>query len=208
MKIAIVGAGNVGASLGRRLAASGYEILFGVRPGKDLTDLLQQCQGRARATTVDDAVAGAGVVFLAVPAGAAVDAVAGSDLAGKVAVDCNNPLAWHGGPVWSPPAAGSVTAQLAAAYPAARWVKGFNTFGSEFHRDPALGSTSIDVHLAGDDAEAKATVAAIAERAGFAPVDCGPLRNAALLENLAVLWIHLALEEGHGRRIGFKMLKK
>lgn len=54
----------------------------------------------------------------------------------------------------SPPPEGSVTAQLAARYPEARWVKGFSTFGSDFHRDPSLDE-GIDVHLAGDDSEAK-----------------------------------------------------
>ena len=66
----------------------------------------------------------------------------------------------------------------------------------------------IDVHLAGDDSGAKAAVAEIAEQAGFTVVDCGPLRNAALLENLAVLWIHLAVTEGRGRFVGFKLLER
>ena len=101
-----------------------------------------------------------------------------------------------------------MTAQLAAAYPRARWVKGFNTFGAEFHRNPALADTVIDVHLASDDGDAKAQVSAVAERAGFTVIDAGPLRNAAVLENLAVLWIHLALVEGHGRLIGFKLLER
>ena len=101
-----------------------------------------------------------------------------------------------------------MTAQLAAAYPRARWVKGFNTFGAQFHRSPVLADTAIDVHLASDDPEAKSRVAGIAEHAGFAVVDAGPLRNAAVLENLAVLWIHLALVEGHGRFIGFELLER
>jgi hypothetical protein len=49
-------------------------------------------------------------------------------------------------------------------------------------------------------------VAAIARAAGFEPIDAGPLRNAAVLENLAMLWIHLAMVGGHGRQVGFKLL--
>ncbi len=205
MSIAIIGAGNVGANLGIRLTETGHEVVFGVRGDKDLEDLLDQCGGRASRATVADAVAGAEVVFLAVPAQAAVDALAGTELDGRVVVDCNNPVAWSDGPMWAPPPEGSVTAQLAAAYPRARCVKGFNTFGAEFHRDPSLGDAVIDVHLAADDTDAKARVAAIAEAAGYTVIDAGPLRNAALLENLAVLWIHLALNEGRGRFIGFKL---
>jgi predicted dinucleotide-binding enzyme len=130
------------------------------------------------------------------------------DISGKVLVDCNNPLKWDDGPVHTPPPEGSLTAALAKAFPMARVLKGFSTFGAEFHLDPKLGSTNIDVQLAGDDAEAKALVSSIASRAGFTPVDAGPLRNAALLESLAILWIHLAMRGGHGREIGFKLLKR
>ena len=208
MSIAIIGAGSVGANLGIRLAETGSEVVFGVRGDKDLSEVLAQCDGRASQTSVASAVSGAEVVFLAVPAEAAVDALAGTDLDGKIVVDCNNPLAWADGPTWAPPPEGSVTAQLAAAYPRARCVKGFNTFGAEFHRDPSLGDAPIDVHLAADDADAKARVAMISEAGGFAVIDAGPLRNAALLENLAVLWIHLAISEGRGRFIGFKLLER
>ena len=208
MNIAIIGAGNVGASLGIRLTEVGHDVVFGVRPGKDLSSVLEQCQGRASTAAVSEAVESAGLVFLAVPAEAAVQALVGTDLDGRIVVDCNNPVAWDDGPVWAPPPEGSVTAQLAAAYPQARWIKGFATFGYEFHRDPSIAGTVIDVHLAGDDAEAKAQVAELSRAAGYEVIDSGGLRNAALLENLAVLWIHLAGIEGRGRFIGFKLLER
>lgn len=68
--------------------------------------------------------------------------------------------------------------------------------------------TSVDVPLASDDAEAKALVSSIATKVGFTPIDAGPLRNAALLESLAVLWIHLAMKGGQGRHVAFKLLKR
>jgi len=207
-KIAIIGVGSVGAGLGERLATVGHEVVFGVRPGRDVEDLLSQCAGRAAAASVPDACDEGELIFLAVPASAAVMVLKEAPIAGKVVVDCNNPVEWDDGPVWSPPSEGSVTAQLAACYPEARWVKGFSTFGSDFHRDPSLGDQGIDVHLAGDDAEAKETLATISRGAGFHPVDVGPLRNAAALENLAVLWIHLALQGGHGRQIAFQLQRR
>lgn len=208
-RIAIVGAGNVGGNLGIRLAGSGYSLRFGVREGSDVKDVLAKCQGKAEASSVPEAAAWADVIFLAVPANAAVEAArAMGDLTGKVLVDCNNPLKWDDGPVHTPPPEGSITAALAKAFPKARVIKGFSTFGAEFHLDPKLGDSSIDVHLAGDDAEAKALVSSIATRAGFTPIDVGPLRNAGLVESLAILWIHLALRAGHGRQIGFKLFKR
>ncbi len=207
-KIAIIGVGSVGAALGERVATVGHEVVFGVRPGRDVTDLLSRCAGRATAAPVPEACEQGEVIFLAVPAETAADALVNAPTGGKVVVDCTNPVAWDDGPVWSPPPEGSVTAQLTARYPGARWVKGFATFGSDFHRDPSLGDGGVDVHLAGDDTEAKDIIAGIARGAGFHPVDVGPLRNAAALENLAVLWIHLARLGGHGRQIAFQLQRR
>ncbi|MCK6586781.1 MAG: hypothetical protein L6Q76_04260 [Polyangiaceae bacterium] len=128
--------------------------------------------------------------------------------AGKVLVDCNNSLRWDKGPVWNPPAEGSLTAAIAKAVPSARVVKAWNTFGAEFHADPTTSEGPADLYMAGDDAEAKALIAQIGESAGYRPVDAGPLRNAAVLENLAILWIHLALAGGQGRNFAFRMARR
>jgi predicted dinucleotide-binding enzyme len=205
-RVAIIGAGNVGGGLGVRLSNSGLSVKFGVKPGADVKALLAQCKD-ASASSSEEACAWGEVVFLALPGAVALDvarSLAGS-LAGKVVVDCNNPLVWKEGPVWSPPPEGSLAAAIAKAAPGARVLKGFNTFGAEFHRDPGLAGVPAMVPLAGDDADAKKLVMDVATRAGFAPVDAGPLRNAALLENLAILWIHLATVGGQGRAFTFVM---
>jgi NADPH-dependent F420 reductase len=209
-QIAIIGVGNVGGNLGVRLAHSGFPLRFGVKPDKDIHDLLARCDGKAKATSVAEAAAWADVIFLAVPYTAVVEvAKSAGDLKGKVLVDCSNPVAMSGtGPTLVANPAGSVTAMLAKAVPTARVVKAFNTFGAEFHLDPMIGGIPADVYMAGDDAAAKATVASIANRAGFAAIDAGPLRNAALLESLAILWIHLASKGNQGRHIAFKLLKR
>jgi 8-hydroxy-5-deazaflavin:NADPH oxidoreductase len=208
-KIAIIGAGNVGGGLGVRLSNSGLPVKFGVKPGSDVKDLLAQCKGATASASVE--VAGwADVVFLAVPGNVAVE-VAGSlagALQGKAVVDCNNPLVWKEGPVWSPPSEGSLAAAIAKVAPGARVVKGFNTFGAEFHKDPGRAGVPADVFLAGDDAGAKKLVMDVAKQAGFRPVDAGPLRNAAVLENVAMLWIHLATVGGQGRDFTFVMQRK
>jgi hypothetical protein len=208
-RIAIVGAGNVGGNLGILLARNGYSIRFGIREGSDANDVIAKCEGKAEGTSIPEAAKWADVIILAVPGNAFMEATqAMGDLSGKVLVDCNNPIKWDDGPVHTPPPEGSITAALAKAYPTARVVKAFNTFGAEFHLDPKVGNMSIDVQIAGDDAEAKALVSSIASRAGFTPVDVGLLRNAAHLESLAILWIHLALRAGHGRQVGFKLIKR
>jgi predicted dinucleotide-binding enzyme len=202
MNIAIIGAGKVGRALGGRLVASGLDVTFGLKDGADASGLAARSAPAAEAARLAD------VVFLAVPGDVAVAVARTLPLAGKVVVDCNNPVRWDAGPVWTPPPQGSLAAAIAHAAPGARVVKAFNQFGAEFHANPTLGATTADVYLAGDDAEAKQTVSSIAATAGFTPIDAGPLRNAAVLENLATLWIHLATVGGQGREVAFKLLHR
>jgi len=206
---AIIGAGRVGGHLGDRLAHAGYQVRLGVRHPAEATELRQRFADRAAVVGTQEAAAAADVIFLCVPAAHAVAASrALGDLEGKILVDCTNPVAWEDGPVLAPPAEGSVAQAIAAAVPGAKVVKGFNTFGAEVHRDPDLGGVAADVLLAGDDGLAKQRVSEIAAAIGFVPIDAGPLRNAGLLEALAVLWIHLATKGGRSREMAFKVLRR
>ncbi len=210
LRVAVIGAGSVGGNLGARLSASGMPVQFGVRAGTDTKALLARCAKDASAAEPAAAAAWGDVVFLALPADAAVDVARSlaKELEGKVVVDCTNPLTWKDGPVWAPPKEGSGAAAVAAAAPGARVVKGFNTFGAEFHLDPEhAGKPAAQVFLAGDDADAKSKVTAVATKGGFRVVDAGPMRNAAVLENLAILWIHLATVGKQGRAFVFAMQK-
>jgi NADPH-dependent F420 reductase len=206
-RISIIGAGNVGGGLGRTFAKAGLPVRFGVRPESDTKALLDACGPEASASAPAEAATWGEVVFLAVPGSVALEVAQSlkGELAGKIVVDCNNPLVWKEGPVWNPPAEGSLTAAIAKAAPGARVVKAFNTFGAEHHASPGLSGAPAQVFLASDDAGAKEVVSAIATKAGFAPVDSGPLRNAAVLENFAMLWIHLATVGGKGRDFAFAM---
>ncbi|HWB80060.1 MAG TPA: NAD(P)-binding domain-containing protein [Nannocystaceae bacterium] len=164
--------------------------------------------------TPADAARAADAIVLALPANVVVDVARGlGDLRGKIVIDANNPLrmeagAGRAGPVWNPPPEGSLAQALAAALPGARVIKAWNTFGHEFHADPRTAAGPVTVPIAGDDADAKADVAALAHRAGFAPLDCGPLRNASLLENLATLWVHLAMAGGQGRDVAWQLVRR
>jgi len=194
--IAIIGAGNVGSRLGKRLTDAGFKVVFGVREPKssDQSNHLAPAEAARRSD----------VLFLTVPAGAAVEAASAlGDLRDKIVVDCTNPLRFDNGPVWTPPSEGSQTAALAARLPGVTFVKGFNHFGAEVHENPIVNGVAADAYFAGDNGDAKARIMAIAARAGFRPFDAGPLRNAALLENMAVLWIHLATS-GLGRHFAFR----
>lgn len=203
--MAIVGDGNVGRALATRMLASGMTVRFGVRsPGETPVEKPDDALSQVPRVSIADAVRDADMVWLTVPAAAAVQALSGAPLRdGQLVVDCTNPVTWDNGPVLAPPPEGSVAAQLAAAYPGARVVKSFNHFGAEIHADPVLSHGPADVFVAGDDSVARARVIDVANAMGFMGCDAGPLRNASLLENLAVLWIHLATVGGQGRQFAF-----
>ena len=210
MKIAIIGAGNVGSALGRGWAAAGHEVVFGVRDPKDAKAqaVVQSTGGPARAATVRDAVAPSEVVALATPWPAAKDAVtAAGPLSGKILVDATNPLT----PDLSRLTVGHTTSaaeQVASWTPGAQVVKAFNTIGALHMTNPRFGDQRASMFLCGDDSTAKLTVASLAEALGFEPVDAGPLTQARLLEPLAMLWISMAYAYGQGTNIAFKLLRK
>src|SRR5438034_9367718 len=95
MKIGVIGAGNVGGTLGKALAAKGHQVFYGVRhPQDDKTRAVVKSTGAgAKAGTVAEAAAFGEAVLLATPWPATRDAVASAgDLTGKIVVDCTNPL--------------------------------------------------------------------------------------------------------------------
>jgi predicted dinucleotide-binding enzyme len=217
--IAVLGAGKVGQALATRLHEAGFHVWFGVREAPPLKDegapkrLLADAEPEPEPLPVPevprlgipDAVRHAGVVFVALPAAAARDVLVAAPLpAGVIVVDCTNPVRWENGPVLAPPAEGSMAAHLAAALPTVRVVKAFNHFGAEIQAEPAMAHGAADAYVAGDDAAAKADIIGLAGTLGFTGRDAGPLRNAALLEALAVLWIHLATVGGQGRQFAFR----
>lgn len=226
-EVAVIGPGNVGGDLGVRLANSGVSVTFGVRSGKEVARLSEAAEGNVKWAVPADAARAADAIVLALPANIVVEVARGlGDLRGKIVIDANNPLrmdtpvrnertgnvapdgATRAGPVWNPPPEGSLAQALAAALPGARVIKAWNTFGHEFHADPRTPAGPVTVPIAGDDADAKADVAALAHRAGFAPLDCGPLRNASLLENLATLWVHVAMAGGQGRDVVWQLVRR
>ncbi|MGH9397748.1 MAG: NADPH-dependent F420 reductase [Terriglobia bacterium] len=209
MKIGIIGAGNVGGTLGRRWAQGRHQVVFGVRDHSDpkLVQLLKEAGARAKAGSVTEAAAFGDVITLATPWAAVRSALeAAGDLAGKVLLDCTNPLK----PDMSALELGHVTSgaeQIAAWAHGAKVVKIFNTTGYDNMADPKYGDESAVMFYCGDDTNAKATAHQLAADLGFDAMDAGQLKEARLLEPYALLWIHLAMG-GQGRSIAFKLMRR
>ncbi len=210
MKIAIIGAGNVGGTLGKAWAKKGHDVMFGVRhPQDDKTrQLVQSIGAKARAGTVAEAAAFGEVVVLATPWQGTEAAVrAAGDLRGKIVIDCTNPL--------KPDVSGlEVGFTTSGAEQVAQWAKGakvfkaFNTTGFNIMADPVINGIRTVMFICGDDEAAKPVVLQLAGDIGFDAVDAGKLQQARLLEPWAMLWISLAFRGTVGRDFGFALLRR
>jgi predicted dinucleotide-binding enzyme len=208
MRIAVIGTGNVGATLGRRWAEAGHDVTFGTRDpaSQKVQQLLATIRGSAGVSLAKEAVDGADVVTLATPWPATEEVARDlGPLSGRVLLDCTNPLSNSLSLELGHSTSGG---EQVAAWSGARVVKIFNTTGSDNMADPSYGGQAATMFYCGDDFEAKKIAARLARDLGFDAVDAGPLANARLLEPLAALWIYLAYPGGQGRRIAFKLLRR
>ena len=212
MKIAIIGAGNVGGALGANWAQKGHEILFGVRDPKadKVQALLGKIGGKAKAMTPAEAAAAADVIVLSTPWPATEAALRSmGNLRGKIILDATNPLAR--GPdgisleIGHTTSAGEKVQGWAAG---ASVFKTLNTTGFGNMANPVFNGVKSVMFVAGDDAAAKPKVMQLVGDLGFDVIDAGPLRNARLLEAHAMLWIDLALARGQGRDFAFAILRR
>jgi predicted dinucleotide-binding enzyme len=210
MKIGIIGAGNVGGTLGRRWARAGHDIMFGVRNLQDpeLADLVKEAGKHAHVASVKEAAQSGEVVVLATPWPAAHDAVQNAgNLSGKVLLDCTNPIK----PDLSGLEIGHTTSageQVASWAPGARVVKIFNTTGFKNMENPRYPESPATMFYCGDDDAAKRTAHLLASDLGFDPIDAGTLTIARLLEPYAMLWIHLAHGQKLGMNIAFHLMRR
>jgi hypothetical protein len=121
-------------------------------------------------------------------------------LADKIIIDTTNPVGFGPEGVTMAPIDGpSGAALIAAAADGGRMVKTLNQVGFNIMASPSAGAATPVMFVAGDSAEAKSVAADLVGQLGFDAKDAGPLRNAAALEHLALLWIDQAMRGPNGR---------
>ncbi|HZQ44663.1 MAG TPA: NADPH-dependent F420 reductase [Acidobacteriaceae bacterium] len=199
MKIAVLGFGNVGGQLGKLWAKKGHEVTAGLREGSK--DRQKANDAGVAVATPADAVKDADVVVIALPWQAVEPAVKGLSLKGKVVIDAVNPL--NADLSVLVPEGGSATAAIAEWAKGARVVKAFNTIGAAL-----MGDSDFDMMYCGDDADAKRVVEGLIADTGMKPVDVGPLSNARYLEQVAGLWVDLAVKGRIKGAFGFNLVRK
>lgn len=189
--ISIIGLGTMARALAERALAGGNAVeMIGRDPAK--TQEAAASLGGATVGTPGTAPAG-DIVILAVPYASAAEVVSGygDALSGKIVIDITNPVAPDMTGLVTPEGSSGAQETAKAAPADAHVVKAFNTvFGNVLTAGAAEGR-SLDVFIAGDDAQAKKDVSAFVESLGLRPLDAGPLPMARALENAGLLEISL-----------------
>ena len=192
-RFGVLGSGDVGQALAKGFAANGSEVRIGTRsPGK----LAKFCKSTGiREGTFQEVAAWGEAVVLAVLGKAALEALdlAGPrNLKGKLVIDTTNPITDE------PPDDGviryftgpneSLMERLQRAHPDVRFVKAFNSVGSDLMIHPLLSGGPPTMFYCGNDSAAKAVVAHLLEQVGWEPADMGSAAAARAIEPLAQLW--------------------
>lgn len=202
MKIAILGAGNVGATLGKRFAEVGHEVFYGVRNPSELDE--KDLGGKVG--TVGEVAKQAEIILLAVPFASVEFALSESgDLTDKIIIDATNPLEFKDGglhlTLGFDTSGGEKVAEFAKG---GRVVKCFNQTGFANMAKPENSA----MFVCGNDADANEIVRKLAQEIGFDAINIGDLSKSRLLEPLAALWIHLAFSTDLKRDFAFSIVRK
>ena len=192
MKIAIIGKGNVGKSIGSGLTRSGHEVKFGHLDPKE---------------PVDKVAKWGEIIVLVVPHDATDKAIKTIDKFAdeKILIDVTNAI----GPemTYAAGCPNSASEEIQKMLPKTKVVKAFNTVFAKNQSSGKVGNQQLTAFIAGDAAEAKKTFMQLTREMGFDPVDCGSLKSARNLESMAILIINLAYELGMGTDMGFRLVK-
>ena len=195
MKIAVVGTGKIGGTLGRAFARAGHDVTFGSRSPQ--SDTGTPGDTAARVSDIAGAIDSADVVVLAVPGGAVAALVRehAEALGGKLVVDCANNIA-GGGPANSHDT-------ITAAAPGIRYARAFNSLGVENLTNPRYGTVVGDMFFSADESD-QGTVELLVEAVGLRPVYLGD-GTQELLDDLLRLWFTLSRRMGT-RHLAFKVV--
>lgn len=204
MKIAIIGSGNVGGALASGWAEAGHHITFGVRNKEEFKGNRLGNVKNIATSSIAEAVQKSDVIVLAaVPQ--AVESIVQSigDVHDKVIIDAMNSVRVKPDPY------ANTTEALVKLTNCKDIVKCFNTTGAENMRNPNYIGAGIDMFYAGDSDKAKQICEKLAKDLGFENIyNFGGSDKFNLLEQFALCWINLAMMQGYGRDIAFKVLKR
>jgi predicted dinucleotide-binding enzyme len=205
MKITVIGTGNVGGALATKWSEAGHEILLGVKDRENFKGKALLNNRNTTAHKVKEAVALSEVILIATPAYVAVEVAKSlGDTTGKVIIDSMNIVRGNG-----PDGFSNTSDAILANTQTNDLAKCFNTTGFNNMHDTNYQGQKIDAFTCGDSDKAKKIATMLALDAGFgACYDVGGNDKFQLMEQFAFFWINLAMMQGQGRDIAFKLLRR
>lgn len=205
MNIAIIGSGNVGTALGKGWINAGHNVVFGVRDqSSEKTKKAMGIIADAVVTTIADACHISEVIVITTSADAILDLIPQlGDVKNKTIIDTSNAVQKK------PSGYNTAYHALKDNTRCISIVKCFNSTGFENMQNPVYKTEGIDMFCAGDDTHAKNIAIQLAKDLGFANCyNFGGTEKVELLEQWALCWINLAIIQGNGRDIAFKIIKR
>jgi 8-hydroxy-5-deazaflavin:NADPH oxidoreductase len=190
MRIAVIGTGHIGGSLGEKFRAAGHDVRYGSRGAP------AEGPGGALVLPVADALADVDVVLLAIPGSAVAEALAphGAALAGKIVIDATNNI---GAPQVN------CRAAITQMAPDASYARAFNTLGWENFADPIPGACLFFAA----DAGARATTEELITAVGLEPAYAGDADAVGTVDALLPLWFSMMQQHGGNRRIALRIVQ-
>ncbi len=215
MKIGIIGAGNMGAALGKIWAKAGHQVIFSYsRDEHKLRQLAASAGETAKAGTPQEAVTQSDLILFAVWVPSLEDVIrAAGSLDGKIVITCVSGLQpdFTGQTIGLPTELKiSVAETIQELAPGAKVVEAFNTTFAEIIASDSrqFGNDRPSIFYCGDDSEAKKIVADLVKECGYEAIDAGKLAVARTLETLATAWVQFAVASQLFPNLGLKALRR
>jgi 8-hydroxy-5-deazaflavin:NADPH oxidoreductase len=202
LTISVLGAGNIGGTLGKKWSVAGHKVYFGVNDpnGKHAQAIRAELGDLVVIGTIEDALQGAPDVVLVALPGGTVESIAqqyAAQLNGRIIIDAANRM-------------GADTMNSLAPFqqyaPQAQLYRAFNSLGWENFAEPVFNGVQADLFYCGPAGETQATIEQLISDVGLRPVYLGGSEQIGLLDSIATLWFTLALGQKKGRHIAFKVL--
>lgn len=213
MKVGILGSGDVGRTLAAGFLTHGHEVTIGSRSPEKLARWAKENAG-AKVGNFAEAASAGEIVVLAVVGSGALDALklAGEEnLNGKTIIDATNPIGEtvpvNGVLPFFTTFDGSLMEALQKEFPAAHFVKAFNSTGANTMVDPHYEEGRPTMFICGNDEDAKRSVKEILDAFGWDAEDLGAAEAARAIEPLCILWCIPGFVRGEWNH-AFKLLKK
>ncbi len=206
IKIAVLGSGNIGGTLGAKWLAAGDQVVFGVRDAssaKARAALANSASAKPGADAKMDSFANAtrfgDVVVITVPSNAVEQTIVGlgEALNGKIVIDATNRF---GSPVVNQIAA------IAAVAPQAQIYRAFNSLGWENLAEPVINGEQADMFYCGPEGASKTVLERLIADVGLRPVYVGGIETAPLVDSVGSLWVELVFRQHKGRHMAFRMI--